>query len=156
MRHIWPSRRHARVPGRSRTQRLQLEVLEDRTLLSAYIVDRVTDTGAGSDLAGDLRYCITRATSGQDTITFGVRGTINLTKALPDLTESVTIEGPAPDQLTVRRDTDDQYRIFTVNTGAMVNLAGLTIANGCYPAGPTPARTQSRLHQHYGWDQCPS
>src|SRR5258708_4960578 len=130
MRHTWIFRRHAKVPRRSRPHRLQLEVLEDRTLLSVYTVDRLTDTGAGSDLAGDLRYCITRATSGEDTITFGVTGTINLTKALPDLTKSVTIQGPGPDQLTVRRDTADQYRIFTVNTGAMVNLAGLTIANG--------------------------
>ena len=63
MRHTWPSRRPAQVPGRSRTHRLQLEVLEDRTLLSVYTVDRLTDTGAGSDLAGDLRYCISRATS---------------------------------------------------------------------------------------------
>src|SRR6266571_2709405 len=102
-------RRHAKVPGRSRPHRLQLEALEDRTLLSVYTVDRLADTGAGSDLAGDLRYCITHATSGEDTITFGVAGTINLTKALPDLSKSVTIEGPGPDQLTVRWGSDDYY-----------------------------------------------
>src|SRR6266404_1409199 len=64
---------------------LQLEAFEDRTLLSTFTVDRVTDTGQGSGLAGDLRYCVTQATSGQDTIAFSVTGTINLTKALPDL-----------------------------------------------------------------------
>jgi len=56
-----------------------LEILEDRTLLSVYTVDRLSDTGAGSGLTGDLRYCITHATSGQDTIQFSVNGTINLT-----------------------------------------------------------------------------
>jgi hypothetical protein len=41
---------------------------------------------------GDLRYCITNATDGDD-IKFGVTGTINLTEALPDRTHSVSIEG---------------------------------------------------------------
>ena len=56
---------------------------------STYVVDRLTDTGDGVGLNGDLRYCITNATSGLDTITFGVTGTINLTRALPDLTQAV-------------------------------------------------------------------
>src|SRR6266852_4454925 len=114
MRHTWLFRRHAQVPCRSRSHRLQLEVLEDRTLLSVYTVDRLTDTGAGSDLAGDLRYCITQATSGADSVTF---------------------EGPGPDQLTVRRGTDDYYRIFKVGSGTTVNISGLTIANGSLVSG---------------------
>src|SRR5437660_7775916 len=118
MRRTWLFRQHAKVPCRSRSHRLQLEVLEDRTLLSVYTVDRLTDTGAGSDLAGDLRYCITLAMSGEGTITFGVTGRINLTEALPDLTKSVTIEGPGPDQLTVWRNTDyDYHRICTAYRG---------------------------------------
>jgi hypothetical protein len=117
---------------RSRSLRLLLEILEDRTLLSTYTVNSLTDTGAGSGLAGDLRYCITHATSGSDTITSeqGLTGTINLTGALPDLTHSISIDGPGPDQLTVRRDTGGNYRIFTVDSGTMVSIAGLTIANG--------------------------
>lgn len=79
-----------------------LEVLEDRTLLSVYMVDRLTDSGDGSDLAGDLRYCITQATDG-DQIQFGVQGVINLTRALPELNHSISIDGPGPDALTVRR-----------------------------------------------------
>ena len=66
---------------RRRFNRLILEALESRTLLSTFVVDRLTDTGDGSDLAGDLRYGITQATSGQDTITFGVTGTRAMTFA---------------------------------------------------------------------------
>jgi hypothetical protein len=106
-----------------------LEVLEDRTLLSAYTVDRLTDLGEGSDLAGDLRYCITHAADGDD-ITFGVTGTINLTGALPNLTHNISIQGPGPDRLTVRRDTGGNYRIFTIAPSTMVSIDGLTIANG--------------------------
>src|SRR5216683_3158815 len=98
---------------------------------SVFIVDRLTDTGEGSGLMGDLRYCITNGTSGQDTITFGITGTINLTGALPELHTSVTIAGPGADQLTVRRDTGGNYRIFTVtgNTTTVV-ISDLTVANG--------------------------
>jgi hypothetical protein len=55
---------------------------------------------------------------------------INLTGAFSDLTHSVQIQGPGTDQLTVRRDTGDNYRIFTVLSSTMVSIAGLTIANG--------------------------
>src|SRR5262249_17222036 len=93
------------------------------------IVDRLTDTGAGSGLMGDLRYCITNVTDG-DAITFAVQGTINLTGALPDLTHGISIEGPGPDMLTVRRDSGGDYRTFRVVSGPTVVLSGLTITNG--------------------------
>jgi hypothetical protein len=114
-----------------RSFRPHLEILEARTLLSfsGCIVDRLTDTGAGSGLMGDLRYCITNVTDG-DAITFGVQGTINLTGALPDLTHSISIEGPGADLMTVRRDSGGDYRIFTVVSGPTVVLTGLTITNG--------------------------
>ena len=110
-----------------RSFRLRLEILEDRTLLSDCSVSLLTDSGD----KGDLRYCILQATNG-DTITFadGVAGTINLTRALPDLTHSISIEGPGADQLTVRRDTGGNYRIFTVDSGATVAISGLTITGG--------------------------
>jgi hypothetical protein len=106
-------------------------MLEVRNLLSTFTVDRLTDVGQGSGLAGDLRYCLTNATDGDD-ITFadGVTGTINLTGPLPDLAHSISIEGPGPDQVTVRRDTGGDYRIFTVDSGTMVSICGLTITNG--------------------------
>src|SRR5262249_38108138 len=72
-----------------------LEILEDRTLLSTYLVDRLTDTGAGSGLAGDLRYCVAHATSGNDVIDFGVTGAIGLgSTPFPSLDASVAIRGP--------------------------------------------------------------
>src|SRR5260370_19749567 len=81
---------------------------------SAFVVDRLTDTGEGSGLRGDLRYCLTQALSGENRITFEVQGTINLTGALPDLTADVSIEAPVSDNLTVRRDTGGDYPIFTI------------------------------------------
>src|SRR5262245_60770626 len=108
-----------------------LEALEGRTLLSVCVVDRPTDAGEGKDMRGDLRYCITEATSGEDTITFEVEGTINLTRALPSLSQSVSIEGPGADLLTVRRHSGGAYRIFHVAPGSTtVSISGLTITNG--------------------------
>jgi hypothetical protein len=124
----------SRPAHRVRAYRPRFEILEARHLLSTYVVDNLGDSGAGSGLAGDLRYCITQAAEG-DAITFSVTGTINLAGALPDLTHSISIEGPGPDQLTVRRDTGGDYRIFTVAAGTTVNIIGLTIANGFLP-GP--------------------
>jgi hypothetical protein len=117
-------------PGRQRARaRLSVEALEARNLLSTYTVDHLADDLVGSGLNGSLRYCITNAANG-DAIQFGVSGTIDLTGALPDLSHSISVQGPGPDQLTVRRDTGGNYRIFTVNSGTTVILSGLTIANG--------------------------
>jgi hypothetical protein len=102
---------------------------------SVYTVDRLTDTGEGSGLSGDLRYCVTNATSGLDTIIVSVTGTINLTGPLPDLATSVTIAGPGADQLTVRRTTGGSYRILTLTRSATVLISGLTLANGKAPEG---------------------
>src|SRR5262245_29583126 len=128
------ARRRARPrPARQRPRaRLSLEALEDRALLSTFGVDRLTDTGAGEGLAGDLRYCITQANtlSGDDTITFEVTGTINLSGALPSLSSNLDLQGPGADSLTVRRDTGGYYGIFSVASGATVVLSGLTITNG--------------------------
>jgi hypothetical protein len=120
------SRKHKKLPIPFRPR---LEILEDRSLLSVCTVDRLTDLGEGKGLSGDLRYCITRAADG-DEITFGVTGTINLAGVLPDLTRSINIEGPGADQLTVRRNTGGNYRIFTVATDVTAGISALTIANG--------------------------
>lgn len=118
-----------RRPKASRA-RLWLEVLESRTLLSVYTVDRLTDLGEGAGLSGDLRYCITQATSGEDVITFGVTGTLGLTRPLPDLTHDLTIEGPGAIALTVHRVGAGQFRIFTIAASATVAISDLTIADG--------------------------
>ena len=44
--------------------------------------------------------------------------TINLTRALPDLSTSVAIVGPGADKLTVRRDSGGDYSIFRVTLPA--------------------------------------
>src|SRR5262249_8205110 len=94
-----------------------------------FTVDRLTDAGEGGGFSGDLRYCITNAIAG-DTITFDVVGTINLTRALPELNRSISIEGPGADLLAVRRDTGGVYRIFTVTGTPTIVISGLTIGNG--------------------------
>jgi hypothetical protein len=109
-------------------------MLEDRNLLSTFTVDHLADDMVGSGLNGSLRYAITNAVD-NDTITFGVTGTINLAGALPNLTHSVSIEGPGADQLTVRRNTGGIYNIFTLTSAAPgpiphVSISELTIGNG--------------------------
>jgi hypothetical protein len=116
--------------GRPRPYRPRLEMLEDRNLLSTFTVDHLADDLVGSGLNGSLRYCLAQATSGNDTITFGVTGTLNLTGALPDLAHSISLQGPGANNLTVRRDTGGYYRIFTVDSGTTVSISGLTISNG--------------------------
>jgi predicted outer membrane repeat protein len=123
---------HSRPARKVRAYRPHLEVLEDRTLLSTYLVDHLADDMVGTGTSGSLRYAITHAMDG-DTITFGVTGTINLSGALPNLTHNISINGPGPDLLTVRRDTGGDYSVFYV--GRSVVISGLTIANGASSIG---------------------
>ncbi|MEE9616247.1 MAG: choice-of-anchor Q domain-containing protein, partial [Anaerolineae bacterium] len=69
--------------------------------------------------------------SGDDTIDLtGVTGMINLTDSLPPITSNIVFNGPGESSLTVRRHIGGNYRIFTVGTGAMVTISGLTISDG--------------------------
>ena len=70
------------------------------------------------------------AGSGDDVINIGVTGTVNLGGALPILATNIDIEGPGAGRFTVRRNTGGDYRIFTVGSGSVVSISGITIANG--------------------------
>ena len=86
---------------------------------------------------GTLRAAITQANQDatNDTITFapGLTGTIALASALPDLSQTLTIDGPGASALTVARSAalgTPGFRIFNVPSGAQVAISGLTISGG--------------------------
>jgi hypothetical protein len=118
-----------------------LELLDERVLLSTYTVNSLTDTGTGSGLAGDLRYCITNANSGHDTITFaqGLTGTIQVQSALPALNASVAIQGPGANLLTVAFAPSTgpaDFGIFDVTLPSVsVEISGLTFYGDAETAG---------------------
>src|SRR5262245_33097369 len=64
-----------RAPA-SRRHRPSLQVLEDRVLLSGFIVDRLGDAGSGSGNSGDLRYCINQANGNNQANTIGFDSTV--------------------------------------------------------------------------------
>lgn len=132
---------HLRRP----TFRPSLEVLEDRTLLTAYMVTLATDADAdnGGQKAnvgansGDLRWCLTQANTGTgNTITFAnqVSGkTIDLEAALPDIDQSMTIAPTNGVTVTVERSNEagtPNFRIFTIDAENTVTLGAFTIQNG--------------------------
>jgi hypothetical protein len=127
----------SRPAQKVRAYRPRLEVLEDRALLSTYLVDHLADDGAGTGLNGSLRYAISHAVDG-DAINFGVTGTINLNNVLPDLAHNISINGPGANLLTVRGAGSEgryPFRVFTVPAGATVSISGLTITNGYSTGG---------------------
>src|SRR5260370_3247861 len=97
--------------------RPRLEILENRTLLSVWTVDRLTDTGMGSGTSGDLRYCLTHAVS-EDSVTFDVTGTIDLTGPLSPVRANLSIEGPGADNMTVQRGNTGPFGLFNIAAGA--------------------------------------
>jgi len=129
MKKIFRSWGSARKACCRRKTHLQVERLDDRTVPSTFSVSSLADSGLGS-----LRQAIldANAATGDDAINFasGLSGTINLASVLPDLSTNINIQGPGANLLTVRRDTGDAYRIFTVDSGATVGIAGLTVSNG--------------------------
>src|SRR5436309_206346 len=117
-----------------------LQALEGRVTPTTYTVTTLADGGAGS-----LRDAITQANgnAGADVINFqaGLTGTISLTTndGATDpsgltISDSVTVNGPGPGLLTVRRDpaAASQFRVFNVNGAGVLNvtLSGMTISGG--------------------------
>ena len=126
------SRSRATRNRRRHRIRPQCEPLEGRVVPSTF---RVTSTlGSGR---GTLRAAIQHADAcgGADTIKFApsVTGTIVLKKALPALTDRITIAGPGASVLTVAHSSAPgtrDFRIFTVGKRAVVKITGLTVAGG--------------------------
>jgi hypothetical protein len=104
---------------RAKTHRLGLEVLEDRWLPS------LLDSGPDS-----LRAAVAAANAnpGADVIDFAVSGTIGLTSGQLDISDSLTINGPGADALTV--SGEGVSRVFAITGTSTVVIADLTVANG--------------------------
>lgn len=107
--------------------------------MRALIVKLNADTANGSCGANcTLRDALTAANANGaglddiifDNTLFSASQTITVLSALPDITSSLTLNGTGANLVTVRRDTGGDYRIFTINSGQTVTLAGLTITGG--------------------------
>jgi hypothetical protein len=104
--------------------RPRIEGLEERALLSTLTVVNLDDSGPGS-----LRDNLAQAQSG-DTIAFdsGLRGTITLTSGELPVSQSVAIQGPGADLLSI--SGDHASRVFEILPEADVAISGLTITDG--------------------------
>ena len=137
-----PTRR--RVPSRTTRDRNRLRptltMLEDRRLLSTYIVNNPTDTPVTGET--DLRQAIVQATSDttNDIITFSSTvfntpqtitlggSQLNLTKA----TGTLAIQGPGANLLSI--SGNNASRVFALYGGA-ATLSGLTVTGGSASEG---------------------
>lgn len=106
--------------------------------IPGYVVTTTADTSDGScsPTLCSLRDAITAADAnvgGAGNITFqsGLTGTITLTSPLPTLNGEITITGPGANLITVSGNNSTAVgNIFVVESGAVVAISGLTIANG--------------------------
>jgi CSLREA domain-containing protein len=116
------------------------------TVPTVFTVNSTADPGNGVCDATEctLREAINAAiaaTGNSDLINFSALfntpQTINLLTALPDISQSMTIQGPGANLLTVRRDTAaTDFRIFTIAGGIpQVDIRGMTITGGRVTAG---------------------
>lgn len=96
---------------------------------ATFTVTSLADDGTN----GTLRWAITQAnaTAGTDVINFdnALAGTIILTSNLPNITESVTINGPGEDDLVI--DGAGSYRPFWITSqGEVLTLSDITLRRG--------------------------
>src|SRR5262249_23662162 len=90
----------------------------------------LADAGPGT-LRAAILAADTGKTSDKFTIGFSVAGTIDLQTPLPELNNSIAIQGPGAGSLTVQRDAAVSFTspILTVGAGQTACLSGLSIAN---------------------------
>jgi predicted outer membrane repeat protein len=125
-------KRHG-TPRRRATFRPLLEALEGRTVPSQIGLSVTSPADSGP---GTLRAAILTADAGSPsdkfTIGFAVTGTIDLQSPLPDLDNTIAIQGPGAASLTVERAAGATFASAIVTVGYLqtASLSGLTIANG--------------------------
>ncbi len=149
---MWPSQRLASIglDSRQRKSRARsrdrrgirpiVTLLEERTLLSTLNLTVTTlqdDPTTPIVRQVTLRDAIGQAnadtTDSQEIIGFasGLAGKIDLTTALPALSNNISINGPGASNLTVQRDSNAaQFSVFTVNGSEAVSISGITITGG--------------------------
>jgi hypothetical protein len=100
---------------------------------TTFTVTNTADAGAGS-LRQAMLDVAASSSAGPFTITASaISGTINLASILPDIVDDVAFIGPGANNLTVRRSSGGDYRIFAILTNSTVSFNGFTIANGSHP-----------------------
>ncbi|MCA9110460.1 MAG: hypothetical protein KDA52_10955, partial [Planctomycetaceae bacterium] len=125
------------------------EALESRTLLTAYLVDSLSDYVVAGDNQLTLREALQAANSNMmvgdavagsdtdvDTITFADTlsgGTITLGGSQLTITDDVTITGLGADQLGVSGNNTN--RVFQINADVTAEITGVTITGGYAPNG---------------------
>ncbi|HEV3446759.1 MAG TPA: hypothetical protein VG099_19120, partial [Gemmataceae bacterium] len=118
-----PSARRHVSPRKRPTGRPRLEALEERWLPSMLTVLNNLDSGPGS-----LRAGIAAANPGDEIVFAKSVHAITLTSGELAISKSLDIEGPGASRLTV--SGHNASRVFDIQGGATVTIAGLTIANG--------------------------
>lgn len=117
------------LPGLAVLMAVTLTTLMPVVHAATLTVTTLTDENDHRCDDGDcsLRDAIEIATP-DDTITFGVTGTITLTLGPVVIDKNLTLNGPGAGQLTV--SGNNVNRVFYISNTASVNLLGITIANG--------------------------
>lgn len=110
-----------------------VERIEPRMLLSAYTVINLNDSGPGS-LRDGVELLTMYDSSGIVSFAPGLNGTIVLTSGPIVISNGVTIDGPGPASLTI--SGNHASKVFQINGFVLVNLSGVTVADG--NAGNSP------------------
>lgn len=104
-----------------------VERIEPRVLLSSYTVTNLNDSGPGS-LREGIQAVTMFDSNGQVGFAPGLSGTITLTSGPIVITNGVNINGPGAGLITL--SGNHISKVIEINGFWLVNLSGVTIANG--------------------------